>query len=144
MTPENQAKAQYTFDQVASHLIRQNKKSTRKSVGCAYRGDDGLRCAIGFCIPDSNYNPSMEGLGVQSMVQSLNYATVLEVIDASYCNDSYFMRKLQAIHDTRSVLKWPRKLKEFAAVFELDNSIVDIMVNAKLQGLTLPTEPTTL
>lgn len=31
------------------------------SIGCAYRGDEGRRCALGHCIPDARYTNALEG-----------------------------------------------------------------------------------
>jgi hypothetical protein len=47
-----QATAQEVFDQVATHLLTQRQRSTTKG-NCAYRGDDGLKCAAGCLLgPD--------------------------------------------------------------------------------------------
>lgn len=35
---------------------------------CAYRGTDGLKCAIGHIISDENYSPEMEGNGVGDLL----------------------------------------------------------------------------
>lgn len=41
-------------------LIQQGKRSSRDGE-CAYRGEDGAKCAIGFHIPDELYDVRMEG-----------------------------------------------------------------------------------
>jgi len=61
---------QETFDKVAVHLIKQGKQSVSGySGGCAYRGDNGLRCAVGALIPDDLYDDEMdnEGIGIGSL-----------------------------------------------------------------------------
>lgn len=50
---------QTVFNRALSHLRTQGKKSVGH-IGCAYRGDDGMKCAIGIFIPDSKYDYSME------------------------------------------------------------------------------------
>ena len=101
MTPENQVKAQYTFDTIATHLLVQGQPSMGivpngfggKISGCAYRGDHGLRCAVGFCISNESYRADLEGKTAWSN-------EVLGAISPQYCNDGEFLSDLQTIHDT--------------------------------------------
>ena len=144
MTTENQAKAQYTFNQVAAHLIEQNKRSRNNEGRCKYRGTNGLRCAVGFCITNEDYDSRIEGRGLKSCYDSNGMLRVLDKISPDYCNDYNFMRSLQLIHDTIVVSKWPTRLKEFAKTYNLDDSIVDIMVNAKLPVPNLINELTAI
>jgi hypothetical protein len=44
---------------VAEKLRAQNGSST-SHCGCAYRGENGRRCAVGWLIPDELYKPFME------------------------------------------------------------------------------------
>lgn len=59
--------------------------------GCAYRGEDGLRCAIGWCIPDKKYNRRLEGRGADDP----------DVLEAAGIDerDSDFADDLQVCHD---------------------------------------------
>lgn len=57
---------------------------------CAYRGENGCRCAIGWGIPDKAYHPSMEGHGAHL------YATVS---DALLVDGDRFLSQLQGVHD---------------------------------------------
>lgn len=42
--------------------------------GCMYRSPDGLKCAIGQCIPDRLYTPSMDDNGtLQGILESIGY-----------------------------------------------------------------------
>lgn len=141
MTTENKAKAQYTFDTIATHLLVQGQRSEARFPdldggmlnGCAYRGNNGLRCAVGFCISNEKYSPELEG-----KICSNPY--VLNAIDAQYCNDGFFLSALQQIHDgdsrmpdTHCVKAWPDKLRKFASRYNLDASIVDT-----LEAATIP------
>lgn len=56
---------QETFDRVAEHLLKQDAKSLRHGA-CAYRGDAGLKCAVGCLISDEDYEYGIEGCGVWS------------------------------------------------------------------------------
>jgi hypothetical protein len=144
MTRENEAKAQYTFDQVAAHLIEQGQKSTLLGIECAYRGENGLRCAIGFCISNENYRFEMEDHNITYSCASLGSKTILEMVDKQYSHDEDFMNSLQAIHDKSIPSVWPGKLKMFARMYGLDGSIVDIILNARLPVPTLINKLTTI
>jgi hypothetical protein len=67
---------QYTIkestEMALDHLIAQKKRSLHRGDTCAYRGDGGLKCAIGALILDENYSPELE----------LTNAHQLEVIEA--------------------------------------------------------------
>ena len=143
MTTENEAKAQYTFDQVAAHLIQQNERSINNWI-CAYRGTGGLRCAIGFCISNEDYDPKMEGCVISLAYNSSEIFKIIDKVSHEYCNDVYFLKMLQVIHDCNLPIKWPTTLKQFARRYNLDDSIVDIIVNAKFPMPTLIYELTTI
>lgn len=61
---------------------------------CAYRGDDGLKCAAGWLIPDELYNPEFEGSAVSQLVKRSGKADPSKLFD-----DTAFVSQLQAIHD---------------------------------------------
>jgi hypothetical protein len=138
MTTEDKAKAQHTFDQVAAHLIEQGEKSLTavdddsEFAHCVYRGPNGLRCAIGFCISNEDYDIRMEEKSLASQINFAPGLTVLDKVGAQYYRNAAFLNLLQLIHDCSSVLEWPESLKDFAKKYDLDDSIVDIMLNAKL------------
>ena len=50
--------SQEVFDVVAKHLLTQNAKSMDDPWDemCAYRGENGRRCAVGALIPDDLYS----------------------------------------------------------------------------------------
>jgi len=53
---------QAVIDKILTHLWDQGECSlVRLGVGCAYRGLNGTKCAIGILIPDDIYSPDMEG-----------------------------------------------------------------------------------
>ena len=142
MTTENKIIAQYTFDQVAAHLIEQNEKSMSNDIGCAYRGKNGMRCAIGFCISNEDYDPKMEGCFVDMRYGPDKLFTIMDKVSLGYYKNSNFLDDLQVIHDCNLPIIWPAMLKQFAKSYSLDDSIVDIMVNAKLPVPTFVDELT--
>ena len=84
---------QEIFNKCSEHLLKQNRKSIAESVGCLYRDDNGLTCAIGCFITEEEYNPDME---------------VMPLLMA-----------LQAVHDNHDVEDWEISLKEVAEEFSL-------------------------
>jgi len=55
---------QEMFDTMVRGLRAQKKFSFDESDGCCYRGCNGLRCAVGFLIPDDKYQPNFDdGIG---------------------------------------------------------------------------------
>lgn len=54
---------QQVFDDAYRGLYAQGFAISKDHTGdCAYRGAGGLRCAIGHCIPDDNYDAIIEGI----------------------------------------------------------------------------------
>lgn len=70
--------AQTIYDKVATHLLTQGKPAVAPvpdqngkpsgMTSCAYRGTGGTACAVGCLISDSDYDPSMEGMGVDDVI----------------------------------------------------------------------------
>lgn len=62
--------------------------------GCAYRGADNRRCALGYLIPDSAYNPGWDETGASAW--DLTEANATPVI----CRKNQdFLEDLQDVHD---------------------------------------------
>lgn len=53
---------QEVFDTTINHLYTQQERSTKSGTGCAYRGEGGKTCAVGYHIPDSMYIPEMDSM----------------------------------------------------------------------------------
>jgi len=60
--------AQEIFDTVVRHLHTQGKMACDHDLGCRYRTDDGLRCAVGCLIKDDEYDPAMEGKDIDTLL----------------------------------------------------------------------------
>ena len=73
---------QQAVDKVAAHLRAQGKQALGTSGRCAYRGVNGLSCAIGCLDIDEVYQPSWEA-------RSTGFCT----------RDSRFATGLQSLHD---------------------------------------------
>lgn len=93
--------AQEAFDKVTAHLLEQKARSVisdspdRPVPGgktCCYRGENGMKCAIGALIPDEMYSPDMEfntAAGLIFKFQELPFSHLSE----------RFLTHLQEVHD---------------------------------------------
>ena len=85
---------QEIFDKVAAHLIKQGGPARDENNDCAYRAPNGRTCAVGCLIPDSAYDPDMEGRRAADPV-------VLDVLESLYPGaDPALFSALQHVHDT--------------------------------------------
>jgi len=101
---------QELFDRISKHLLNQNERSEALVRGaCRYRGDNGLKCAVGAIIPDKKYSEKIEGSSVYS-------SDVAQCLPIRYQggNSLKFLLKLQKLHDQTAVHLWKDGLKEIA------------------------------
>ena len=61
------------------------------NLRCLYRGPNGLKCAVGFLIPDEKYNESIEHMSPWNLVVE----GIVELSDIHII----FLREMQSIHD---------------------------------------------
>jgi hypothetical protein len=74
---------QAVVNKVLKHLWDQGRVSHEPYVGgCAYRGMDGTKCAIGILIPDEIYSPNMEGMSFHQLCRQHNAVANLPEIQA--------------------------------------------------------------
>jgi len=101
---------QEMFDKVAVHLLTQGKRSTQ-GTSCAYRGDGGLKCAIGCLIPDERYSRDLEG----------EAASTWPVREAAGFDISLseFATALQQMHDDCAPDEWLGQLAAEAEYYHL-------------------------
>jgi hypothetical protein len=125
---------QEIFDYVVQKLIEQGGKST--SEGCAYRGDYGRKCPIGWLIPDEAYISIIEGMPWCEIVShaetNATYSSVIKAvyddIDPSSGVDNTFLSDMQIAHDDSDSDGWDAqmeiKLFSFAMKYDLDASVL--------------------
>lgn len=106
-----QATEQEVFDQVATHLLKQNKRAINDRDGCGYRGKDGTKCAVGCLISDEEYNPVWDRCGEE-------WCTLVEnnVVPSAHCN---LLFKLQEVHDHYMIESWLKELDHIAKDYGL-------------------------
>lgn len=101
---------QEVFDQVATHLLTQMKRSVSDDAVCLYRSPDGLKCAAGCLIGDDEYDPDMEGNCWVDLVSRFDFTQ-------SHGN---LIQRLQNVHDTYQPQDWLEQLKRIAFEFSLE------------------------
>lgn len=117
-----QATAQEVFDQCATHLLTQNRKSYKRYEDtCAYRGANGLVCAAGCFIADDEYDSEdFESRGWGRLVSE-------GIVPAEH---QHLIGRLQRIHDIADVDQWRGELLYFAK-----NNGYSTGVFAKFEGV---------
>jgi len=99
------------FYKVKKHLLKQNAHSQAESMDtCAYRGDNGLKCAVGCLIPDKMYSYAMEEQGVDKDIVTKALVSVLGVNVCKREEKIRLLRDLQYTHDTFPPVDWPDRL----------------------------------
>ncbi len=110
MSQDNQDKRKI-FNTVKNHLLRQNKRSVNWTGDvCAYRGDNGLKCAVGCLISNKAYHKELEGQIVTE--KWVKFALIESGIPADDDEVLSMLGKLQRIHDTVQIYNWPGVLKD--------------------------------
>lgn len=125
---------QEVFNTVVKHLMTQRKQSIAPEHGCAYRGDNGLKCAVGVLINDECYDERFEGETVNDpFVQRalsdscvpMDYGTVDMLFDLQCIHDSsdYEFINEASYHLTNV----HRRIAEVAKDYDLtlDESLLD-------------------
>ena len=112
--------AQEIFDTVAVKLREQGGPSLSHRGGCAYRGRDGRRCAVGWLISDDEYSPDMEA----------REASIL-ILPKRLHEHELLLLSLQNVHDAHEVevVNWfddvAVSLRDLANEFELSPAVLD-------------------
>jgi len=112
---------QEIFEKSAIHLLKQNATSIlHRGIDdepiCAYRGDNGLMCAVGCLIPDSEYKPELES-------KSASY--IADMVPSLLGAHTVFLDQLQAIHDRTSPDFWKEKLRHLGNVSGLNTEFLE-------------------
>lgn len=103
---------QQIFDIVVEHLRKQRETSLSENGSCAYRGTNGLKCAVGCLIPDKKYDKNIEGADVCCPI-------VYQRLPQDCRTHLGMLRDLQVVHDNRNVEGWEEEFVEIAAKHDL-------------------------
>lgn len=112
--------AQEIYNKVSTHLLTQNEKAIDPSSGqCKYRVNNGLKCAIGCLIVDSNYKIEMEGKNAESLILDFCLWYLFPENLPEYRGYS-FLSELQRIHDGKECSSWESELDAFRIGWDLN------------------------
>lgn len=112
--------AQEIFSTVAHHLLNQGRKAQDHHDSCFYRFNN-LKCAIGILIPDKLYDPDMEGLPIESLLNFPELAPHLLASDRALIKSIQLLEDLQSCHDDEPVEDWKLILHAIAHEFNLNS-----------------------
>jgi hypothetical protein len=98
---------QEIFNTVATHLILQNVKAVAGN-SCKYRTTNGLKCAAGCLIPDSEYKVSFEG----SRIVAIDF--FIDLCGGKNTKTFGLLQDLQGAHDYIEPNEWKHELRVIA------------------------------
>lgn len=117
-----EATEQEVYNQVVEHLLTQKKKSTNGASGCVYRGSEGLMCAAGCLIADSEYQEAMDTGRIENHFDEDTDELDCFEFDTEWKNLIRFLKvpdahadlisRLQFAHDNHYPSGWPQALKD--------------------------------
>lgn len=111
--------SQEVFDTVVKHLRTQGQKAIdKKRGGCAYKTDDGLRCAIGCLIEDKEYSPKMEGHVLFDLI-SMHLDYVPDTLQKRLEPHKSLLNNFLRVHDFVAVELWEASFQGLAKEFSL-------------------------
>ncbi len=110
---------QAVVDKILKHLWDQERVSTSSyAKGCAYRGRDGTKCAIGILIPEEVYLSEMEGKGfntICSIFKEVRDLPEIQALRVDHPIHGPLGRALQRLHDNLFLVgNFREKLRERA------------------------------
>lgn len=113
--------AQELFDAIVSGLREQGGQSLDEmQLSCAYRGENGRKCAVGQVLPDPSYNPAMEGMGLKRLLDS---GLLPPATQEEFDLHQDLLREMQNIHDgVAYVSDWEYAFRDAAERFDLTYS----------------------
>lgn len=117
----SKASLQDIFTQACTHLLTQNAKSKRRmfsgALNCAYRGENGFKCAVGCFISDEEYKPSMDECAISNVIALSTRPDFPSGVSEVKIN---LLTKLQKIHDCEEVSNWIEALLQLAIDYDLE------------------------
>lgn len=115
---------QKIFTKVATHMLTQMKRAETATGVCAYRGANGLMCAVGCLIPDELYSEDLERKSVLPLLHYIEKHNPHQVeafvaVGINRSNAPLLVR-LQTIHDRFAARLWQDELTKAAKDFNLE------------------------
>lgn len=122
---------QKVFDRVSIHLLTQRQMSLDGNGVCVYRGQNGMKCAIGCLIPDSVFNKSYEGSQILTLWLDHSNSKMVKYLQSlinkkdTVEDIKMFYDRLQEIHDLYTVANWKFHLQRFANDYKLSAKVLN-------------------
>lgn len=89
---------QAIFNKAVNGLLKQKKPAVNKDGDCKYKTASGLKCAVGFSIPDDKYKKSFEG--EQAIDTLIEVGVIPEKLPSTQWMSFFrFLCDLQDAHD---------------------------------------------
>ena len=89
---------QSIFNKAVNGLLKQKKPAVNKLGECLFKTSGGLKCAIGFSIPEDKYKKSLEGEpAIHVLIKVGVVSDTLPLIQRESFSD--FLDELQMAHD---------------------------------------------
>ena len=111
---------QEVFDEIVTHLRKQECAAQDNSSLCMYRTQSGLKCAAGCLIRDEEYAPWMERRLFNSIL--MNEQAPKSLVDRLEEHGNVIMR-MQRIHDDYQPIQWEEQFQKVAEDFGLKYEI---------------------
>lgn len=118
--------AQELFDTIVAGLRSQKARSELSNVlnadggikvgkehGCAYRGVEGRKCALGWVIPDEDYTPALEGQTLGGLLQN---NMLPDELAQEFGVNRHLLVILQSIHDHDPIDTWEHSFQRIAGI----------------------------
>ena len=112
---------QEIFDQVAKHLLVQNRRAI-EDFSCRYRTAKGLKCSVGFLINDDEYEVFMENNDVLALRNC-------GLLPDRLIPHIGFLLSLQDVHDYNPPRKWRGALFLVAKKHQLKTDVLEEKYN---------------
>lgn len=111
---------QEIFDTIVNHLRKQGRKalanpnlaSNKVTNACCYRSPNGDKCAAGCLIPDDLYHRNMEGMAIDSLIETVKFPPYFKA-------NEHLISEMQWIHDKQSIVDWEENWKRIATDYQL-------------------------
>jgi hypothetical protein len=126
----------YIFEYIADKLLAQNARSMFPDKKlCAYRGDNGMKCAIGHVIADEHYAMGLEGSGIEGVIDIVKKSNPEWVVTE---DSMEMLRLLQNVHDVENPENWGKHFALIADNFQEDGSFYySNMIEDYVSGIPL-------
>lgn len=110
---------------VGVNMLKQGRRSEKNQFECAFRGDDGTKCAIGFLIPDEIYKPELEACSsAAELIERLKFPNPLG-------GRKSLLNELQQIHDKTS--SWHLELERLATHCGCRDEVLEAFIEAGVE-----------